>query len=343
MMRGLLGFCIRERLLVLLAMLAAAAAGWMALQSVPLDAIPNVGENQVIVLAEWAGRSPRDMEDQVTYPLSVLLQAVPGARSVRGRSMSGFSFVQVTFDDSVVSHATFVAPLLKKFGFGATFFITEGFEFTTDKEHYLTWAQIKALHADGFEIGNHTRDHKGVTEKSIPDLAEQLVDLGVAFGLVAALPDVERLHHDVADLAARVQRRDGVLEDHLHACASGAKLVVREAGELLALEHHRTTFGCTQLHHGTTSGALTAAALAHEAERFAAQHVETDTADGVHLEAGAAHGELDEQILNAEDDIGAVAQVRLSSAGHQAAPAFVASIRARASWYSGEPTGYQHA
>ena len=72
MMRGLLGFCIRERLLVLLAMLAAAAAGWMALQSVPLDAIPNVGENQVIVLAEWAGRSPRDMEDQVTYPLSVL-------------------------------------------------------------------------------------------------------------------------------------------------------------------------------------------------------------------------------------------------------------------------------
>lgn len=101
MMRGLLGFCIRERLLVLLAMLAAAAAGWMSLRSVPLDAIPNVGENQVIVLAEWAGRSPRDMEDQVTYPLSVLLQAVPGARSVRGRSMSGFSFVQVTFDDSV--------------------------------------------------------------------------------------------------------------------------------------------------------------------------------------------------------------------------------------------------
>ena len=44
--------------------------------------------------------------------------------------------VVLTFDDSVVSHATFVAPLLKKYGFGATFFITEGFEFTTDKEHY---------------------------------------------------------------------------------------------------------------------------------------------------------------------------------------------------------------
>ncbi|MFM7919045.1 MAG: efflux RND transporter permease subunit, partial [Planctomycetaceae bacterium] len=95
MIGGLLGFCIRERLLVLVAMLAAVVFGWSSMQSVPLDAIPNVGENQVIVLAEWSGRSPRDMEDQVTYPLSALLQSVPGARSVRGRSMFGLSFVQV--------------------------------------------------------------------------------------------------------------------------------------------------------------------------------------------------------------------------------------------------------
>ena len=67
----------------------------------PLDAIPNVGENQVIVLTEWMGRSPKDMEDQITYPLSIALQAVPGAKSVRGKSMFGFSFVQVTFDDDV--------------------------------------------------------------------------------------------------------------------------------------------------------------------------------------------------------------------------------------------------
>lgn len=74
--------------------------------------------------------------------------------------------VALTFDDSVVSHATFVAPLLKKYGFGATFFITEGFEFTTDKEHYLTWEQIKALHAAGFEIGNHTRRHTAVPRQT---------------------------------------------------------------------------------------------------------------------------------------------------------------------------------
>ena len=67
--------------------------------------------------------------------------------------------VVLTFDDSVASHATFVGPLLKKLGFGATFFITEGFEFATDKVHYMTWEQIKALNDAGFEIGNHTRNH----------------------------------------------------------------------------------------------------------------------------------------------------------------------------------------
>ena len=74
--------------------------------------------------------------------------------------------VVLTFDDSVASHATFVAPLLKKHGFGATFFITEGFEFLVDKEHYMTWEQIKALDADGFEIGNHTRKHAGVAKQT---------------------------------------------------------------------------------------------------------------------------------------------------------------------------------
>ena len=64
---------------ILLASVAVLAYGWYSTQHVPLDAIPNVGENQVIVLSEWMGRSPKDIEDQITYPLSVALQAVPGA------------------------------------------------------------------------------------------------------------------------------------------------------------------------------------------------------------------------------------------------------------------------
>ena len=101
MIRKILDFCIRERLVVLLACFAVVAYGWYSTKTVPLDAIPNVGENQVIVLTDWPGRSPKDIEDQITYPLSVALQAVPGSKSVRGKSMFGFSFVQVTFDDSI--------------------------------------------------------------------------------------------------------------------------------------------------------------------------------------------------------------------------------------------------
>jgi peptidoglycan/xylan/chitin deacetylase (PgdA/CDA1 family) len=78
--------------------------------------------------------------------------------------------VVLTFDDSVVSHATYVAPLLQKYGFGATFFITEGFEFLVDKKHYMTWEQIAALNKEGFEIGNHTRKHTGVGKQTLEQL-----------------------------------------------------------------------------------------------------------------------------------------------------------------------------
>ncbi len=75
--------------------------------------------------------------------------------------------VVLTFDDSVASHHAHVRPLLKQFGFGATFFITEGFSFRTNKTDYLTWGQIAELHRDGFEIGNHTMSHLGVSAATL--------------------------------------------------------------------------------------------------------------------------------------------------------------------------------
>ena len=101
MLTSLVRFCVREAPLVVLCAAGLVAVGWYSYQTVPIDAIPNIGENQVIVLTPWPGRSPKDIEDQVTYPLSVALLAVPGAESVRGKSMFGNSFVQVTFQDSV--------------------------------------------------------------------------------------------------------------------------------------------------------------------------------------------------------------------------------------------------
>ncbi len=101
MLRTLTAFCIKEPLIVAVLTMAVIGFGWYSTQNVPIDAIPNIGENQVIVFTAWPGRSPKDVEDQVTYPLSVSLLAVPGAESVRGKSMFGYSFVQVTFEDNV--------------------------------------------------------------------------------------------------------------------------------------------------------------------------------------------------------------------------------------------------
>jgi peptidoglycan/xylan/chitin deacetylase (PgdA/CDA1 family) len=85
--------------------------------------------------------------------------------------------VVLTFDDSVKSHYTIARPILKELGFGATFYITEGFTFNTNKDAYMTWEEIKQLHDDGFEIGNHTRDHLGIRPKNYQKLDEQLTGI----------------------------------------------------------------------------------------------------------------------------------------------------------------------
>jgi peptidoglycan/xylan/chitin deacetylase (PgdA/CDA1 family) len=82
--------------------------------------------------------------------------------------------IVLTFDDASKSHSTVVAPLLKRCKFGATFFVTEGFDFPTNKRDYMSWDEIAQLHKDGFEIGNHTRDHMAVTDKTVRDLAAQV-------------------------------------------------------------------------------------------------------------------------------------------------------------------------
>ena len=82
--------------------------------------------------------------------------------------------VVLTFDDSAKSHYTTVRPILKRYGFGATFFITEGFDFPTNKADYMTWEEIAALDRDGFEIGNHSRDHIGINKENVDQIDEQL-------------------------------------------------------------------------------------------------------------------------------------------------------------------------
>lgn len=101
MVRALITFALKNRLIVLLVAAVLFAWGIYSIKENPIDAIPDLSENQVIVFTEWMGRSPQLMEDQITYPLVSNLQGIPRIKNVRGTSMFGMSFVYVIFEDDV--------------------------------------------------------------------------------------------------------------------------------------------------------------------------------------------------------------------------------------------------
>ena len=75
--------------------------GFLPRNPVPVDAIPDIGDNQQIVATEWMGRSPKDIEDQITYPLTTSLLGIPGVKTIRSTSMFGMSFIYVIFEDKI--------------------------------------------------------------------------------------------------------------------------------------------------------------------------------------------------------------------------------------------------
>src|SRR5262245_38791514 len=101
MIERLIEYCIRNRFLVLVAAVALAGCGVYAVLNTPVDAVPDLSENQVIVFTDWMGRSPREIEDQVTYPLSLKLQGLAGVRTIRSSSEFNFSMVVIIFEDGV--------------------------------------------------------------------------------------------------------------------------------------------------------------------------------------------------------------------------------------------------
>ncbi|MEO7305830.1 MAG: efflux RND transporter permease subunit [Ferruginibacter sp.] len=101
MVQKLIGLALRNRLIVLLFAAGLFACGIYSMGKNPIDAIPDLSENQVIVFTEWMGRSPQVIEDQVTYPLVSNLQGIPKIKNIRGSSMFGMSFVYVIFEENV--------------------------------------------------------------------------------------------------------------------------------------------------------------------------------------------------------------------------------------------------
>lgn len=101
MVEKLISFSLRNRIVVLLIAICLLGWGIYEVQHNPVDAIPDLSENQVIVFTEWMGRSPQVIEDQITYPLVANLQGIPKLKNIRGASMFGMSFVYLVFEEKV--------------------------------------------------------------------------------------------------------------------------------------------------------------------------------------------------------------------------------------------------
>ena len=101
MINKIISACLRNRFLTVLGALVILLWGIWALLRTPVDAIPDLSDNQIIVYTMWEGRSPQIIEDQVTYPLATNLQGLPHVRAVRSTTMFGASMIYVIFEDKV--------------------------------------------------------------------------------------------------------------------------------------------------------------------------------------------------------------------------------------------------
>src|SRR5216683_6090037 len=101
MIENVIEYAIRNRFIVLLVAAGLAAWGIYAVLNTPMDAVPDLSENQVIVFTDWMGRSPREIEDQITYPLSLKLQGLAGVKTIRSSSEFNFSMITIIFEDHV--------------------------------------------------------------------------------------------------------------------------------------------------------------------------------------------------------------------------------------------------
>src|SRR3974377_2054472 len=99
MLKGIIDSSLKNKFVVLLGTLALVLGGVYAVKNIPLDAIPDLSDVQVIIYTEWPGQAPQIVQDQVTYPITTKMLSVPKAKVVRGYSFYGFSFVYVIFAD----------------------------------------------------------------------------------------------------------------------------------------------------------------------------------------------------------------------------------------------------
>ena len=152
MIEKVVEYSIRNPLIILFVAIGVAIWGLHATINTPIDAIPDLSENQVIVFADWAGRSPKEIEDQVTYPLSVNLQGLAGVKAIRATSEFGFSMLNIIFEESVEFYFA-RQRVLEKLSVASTF-LPDGVEpYLAPDTTALGQVFWYTVEGDGYDIG----------------------------------------------------------------------------------------------------------------------------------------------------------------------------------------------
>ncbi len=152
MIEKVIEYSVRNPFLVILMALVVAGLGVYSVINTPIDAIPDLSENQVIVFADWPGRSPKEVEDQVTYPLSVNLQGLAGVKAIRATSEFGFSMVNIIFEDGVDFYFA-RQRVLERLSIAATFLPADVSPYLAPDATALGQIFWYTVEGDGYDLG----------------------------------------------------------------------------------------------------------------------------------------------------------------------------------------------
>src|SRR3954452_12742339 len=182
MIERLIEFSIRNRFMILSLTAALAVGGIFAVLNTPVDGIPDLSENQVIVFTVWMGRSPREIEDQVTYPLSLKLQGLAGVKAVRSTSEFNYSMITVIFEDDVGFYFA-RERVLEKLSLASTFLPQGVVPYLAPDETALGqifWYTLEGGDLDPGRLWALQKFYVGPELNSVPGVAE--------VGLVGGMP-----------------------------------------------------------------------------------------------------------------------------------------------------------
>jgi Cu(I)/Ag(I) efflux system membrane protein CusA/SilA len=181
MIEKVIEYSIRNRFLVMFAAAVLTVLAVYAVRQTPVDAVPDLSENQVIVFTDWMGRSPREIEDQVTYPLSLKLQGLAGVKAVRSTSEFNYSMITLIFEDSVPFYFA-RERVLEKLSLAGTFLPQGAVPYLAPDETALgqiLWYTLEGGSLDPGRMWALQKYYVGPELNSVPGVAE----VGTAGGL----------------------------------------------------------------------------------------------------------------------------------------------------------------